>query len=291
MRLAPRTRRLCRIHWKRPEALTLDAPPVTTKTVPMLDLTVVVPVYRNAPTLAPLCHQLKQALAPLGIAFELLFVNDGSTDNSAEVLAALALAHDEVTVLDLARNRGQQVAILCGLDEASGRSCAIMDADLQDPPSALPLLWAARRPGVEAVFAGRRGRSASFGRHVTSALFRGLLHVTTGLPYEAGMFMIVERPLVAGLLSFPTEHPWLTSMIGCLDVPCAIVPVKRMERPIGRSSYTSLARVRAAITGIRCVIAYRLGLDQQPYLKRHGDGVVQSLARARVVEESAAKRS
>lgn len=274
---------------RRLEALLRDAPPPTTERVPTLDLSVVVPVYHNAPTLAPLCQQLKQALTPLGISFELVFVNDGSTDSSAEVLAGLARAHDEVTVLELSRNSGQQIAILCGLDEASGRSCAVMDADLQDPPSALPLLLAARQAGIEAVFAGRRGRSASFGRHVTSALFRGLLHVLTGLPFEAGMFMLMERKLVDGLLGFPTEHPWITSMIGCLGVPCAIVPVKRMERPIGRSSYTSLARVRAAITGIRCVLAYKFGLDQQPYLRRHGAGLVRSLTRARVVHASAGR--
>jgi hypothetical protein len=166
-----------------------------------------------------------------------------------------------------------------------------MDADLQDPPSALPLLLAARGPGVQAVFAGRRGRSASFGRHVTSSLFRGLLHLLTGLPRDAGMFMVMERKLVEGLLDFPTEHPWITSMIGCLGVPCAIVPVKRMSRPIGRSSYTSLARVRAAITGLRCVLAYKFKLDEQPYLRRHGAGLVRSLSRARVTQETIAGAS
>ncbi len=249
----------------------------------------VVPVYRNAPTLAQLCDQLKAALIPLGSSFELLFVNDGSTDNSAEILARLAREHDEVTVLDLSRNMGQQIAILCGLAEASGRSCAVMDADLQDPPSALPLLLAARGPSVQAVFAGRRGRSASFGRHITSGLFRNLLHLLTGLPHDAGMFVVMERELVDGVLGFPTEHPWITSMIGCLGASCAIVPVKRMSRPIGRSSYTSLARVRAAITGIRCVLAYKFGLDQQPYLRRHGAGLIRSLSRARVALDPAVR--
>src|SRR5688572_2751817 len=91
-----------------------------------LDLTVVVPVYNNVASLALLCRELKAALDPLGISYELLFVNDGSTDASAARLAELAEQHPEITLVELSGNFGQQVAVLCGLERASGASCVVM---------------------------------------------------------------------------------------------------------------------------------------------------------------------
>jgi glycosyltransferase involved in cell wall biosynthesis len=239
-----------------------------------LDLTVVVPVYNNAASLALLCGELKSALDPLGIAYELLFVNDGSTDGSAACLAKLAEQHAEVTVVELNGNFGQQVAVLCGLERASGASCVVMDADLQDPPSALPLLWSARSAAAPVVFAARRGRYQSYGRHLTSLMYRTLLNLLTGLPREASMYVLMDRPLVEDLLAFPTRYPSIPAMIGSLGVPAATRPVERRMRVHGRSAYTSLARVRAALAGLACVFGHRLGVVREPYLKQRGSFIV-----------------
>ena len=100
---------------------------------------------------------------PAGISFELLFVNDGSRDDSAQKLAKLAKHHVEITVVELRRNFGQQIAALCRLDLASGASCVVMDADLQDPPTPAPVALAGPRAEVATVFAGRRGRYQTLG--------------------------------------------------------------------------------------------------------------------------------
>jgi len=250
-----------------------------------IDLTVVIPVYNDAATIALLCKQLKAALSPEGISFEILFVDDGSTDDSAQRLARLAREHAEVTVIELTGNFGQQIAVLCGLEQASGECCAVMDADLQDPPSALPHLWRARSPDFSAVFAGRRGRYQSLGRHFTSLMYRTLLHVLTGLPSDVGMYVLMERRLVKAIVEFPTQHPSLPAMIGCLGVPSISVPLKRMMRAEGRSTYTSLARVHAAIEGMTCWLNYRLQRHETPYLQAHGRDLVRTLTRARVTGE------
>jgi glycosyltransferase involved in cell wall biosynthesis len=156
-----------------------------------LDLTVVVPVYNNAATLAPLCDQLKAALGAAGISFELLFVNDGSRDDSAQQLAKLAKQHAEITVVP--------------------------------------------------VFAGRRGRYPSPGRRLTSLMYRSLLRVLTGLPRDANIYVLMEPLLVQALVAFPTRHPSIAAMIGCLGVPTVSIPVQRTVRAQGRSSYTSSA--------------------------------------------------
>jgi polyisoprenyl-phosphate glycosyltransferase len=245
-----------------------------------LDLTVVVPVYNNVASLALLCRELKAALDPLGISYELLFVNDGSTDASAARLAELAEQHPEITLVELSGNFGQQVAVLCGLERASGASCVVMDADLQDPPSALPLLWSARSAAAPVVFAARRGRYQSYGRHLTSLLYRTLLNLLTGLPREASMYVLMERPLVEDLLAFPTSHPSIPAMIGSLGVPAATRPVERRMRVHGRSAYTSLARVRAALAGLSCVFSHRFGIAREPYIKHRGSSIVAKVRSA-----------
>lgn len=250
-----------------------------------LDLTVVIPVYNDAATLALLCDQLKAALRPVGISFEILFVDDGSTDDSAQNLARLATEHAELTVIELVGNFGQQIAVLCGLEQASGESCVVMDADLQDPPAALPLLWQARSPNFSAVFAARRGRYQSLGRHVTSLMYRTLLHVLTGLPRDVGMYVLMDRPLVQAIVDFPTRHPSLPAMIGCLGVTSISVPLKRMMRPHGRSTYTSLARVRAGLEGMACVFNHRLRRTDKPYLQARGRDLIRAITRARVTGE------
>ncbi len=251
--------------------------------VASLDLTVVVPVFNNAGSLALLCDEVKSALAPLGISYELLFVNDGSTDCSASCLSSLRGEHPEVAVVELTGNFGQQVAVLCGLERARGKSCVVMDADLQDPPSALPALWRARSASTPAVFAGRRGRSQSFGRDFTSFLYRSVLNLLTGLPRDASMYVLMDRSLVEDLLAFPTLYPSLPAMIGSLGVAGTSIPVQRRMRVHGRSGYTSLARVKAALAGFGCVILHRFRIVREPYLKKHGNLVaagVKSTARA-----------
>jgi glycosyltransferase involved in cell wall biosynthesis len=250
--------------------------------VPTIDVTVVLPVHNNAATLAPLCEQLKAVLKGMELGFELLFVNDASTDASSETMKGLARQHLEVTLLELSRNVGQHIAVLHGLSKASGEVCIVMDADLQDPPSLLPSLWAARADGVAAVFGGRRGRYQSSARHFTSGLYKRVQHIITGLPLDAGMFVLMERPLVEALLEFPTRRPMLPAMIGCLAVPTISIPVERQVRMRGRSSYKGLARVRLGLKGIACVLEHRFWPAPAPYLQQRGYGVVAELTRAQL---------
>ncbi len=251
-----------------------------------VDVTVVLPVHNNAATLVPLCEQLKAVLKRMGLGFELLFVNDASTDASPETMQGLARQHREVTLLKLSRNVGQHIAVLHGLSKASGEVCIVMDADMQDPPSSLPSLWAARSDGVAAVFGGRRGRYESLARHFTSRLYKRVQHIITGLPLDAGMFVLIERPLVQALLEFPTRRPVLPAMIGCLAVPTISIPVERQVRIRGRSSYKGLARLRLGIKGIACVLEYRFWSASAPYLQQDACGVVTEFTRAQVRQDA-----
>lgn len=230
------------------------------------DLSVIVPVYRNADTVEALADQVFDVARGLGVRGEIVFVNDASPDDSIERLTRLAAAHASVVVVDLSRNVGQHAAVVHGLARARGRTCAIMDADLQDRPASLATLWRARSTDGGVVFGGRTGRYEDAGRHLTSRMFKTLLHAVTGVPRDAGIFLLMERDVVNALVTFPTRTPWIQSMIGLLGVPMRSVPIERDDRPTGRSSYSAFGRMKTAARGLWCVIEYHVWRAPAPYL-------------------------
>src|SRR5579885_2875965 len=120
-------------------------------------LSVVVPIYNEAVVLDELLQRLRAALEPLG-DFELVFVDDASTDGSWERLLSAAAGDGRLRLVRLSRNFGHQVAITAGLDAARGDAVVIMDGDLQDPPEVLPSLVAKWREGYDVVYAVREER-------------------------------------------------------------------------------------------------------------------------------------
>ena len=234
-----------------------------------IDVSVIVPVYRNASTLTLLATQVFDVIAGLGVNGEIVFVNDASPDDSHARLTSLAASREHVTVVDLPANVGQHAAVLIGLSHARGRACVVMDADLQDRPASIATLWHARTPATLAVFGGRRGHYEAGGRHLTSRLFKSVLHHLTGVPKDAGIFVLIERDLVDALVRFPTTFPWIQAMIGCLGVPVVSVPVDRDVRGEGTSSYSSIGRLRTASRGLLCVLEYRLWRAPVAWLDAH----------------------
>jgi glycosyltransferase involved in cell wall biosynthesis len=223
------------------------------------ELSVVVPVYRNAATLAALHLRLRAVLEPLA-PFEVLFVDDGCPEGSRAVLERLATDDPRVAALVLDRNVGQHRAVLAGLACARGEWVVVMDGDLQDPPEAIPDLLRAASGGARAVFAGRRGAYESAGRLATSRLFKRLLHRLCGVPVDAGLFVLLHRSLVRRLLELGGPRPFVVAMIGCTGLPSVSIPVSRLPRPSGASSYNGWDRLRSAAAALVWVALWRTGL-------------------------------
>lgn len=222
------------------------------------DVSVVVPVYRNAATLEALHDRLRRVFEAHGLTYELLFVDDACPEGSRRVIEALAERDGRVAGLILGRNVGQHRAVLTGLAHARGRRAVIMDADLQDPPEAIPALLARLDTGPAAVFAGRRGRYESPLRLLTSRLFKTLLHLLSGVPADAGIFVALDRRMVGRLLSFPAGRPFVVAMIGCGGLPLASIPVRRATRPTGESAYSTWRRLTTGGRAIGWVLAWKL---------------------------------
>ena len=213
-------------------------------------ISVVVPVYQNRETLYALFNRLHQVLQSKGFSYEIIFVNDASPDDLLVILEKLARENSQVGVLDLERNIGQNQAVLVGLRYARGTCVVIMDADLQDPPEAIPDLVDKLQEGTAAVFAGRRGQYESPFRLFTSRLFKKLLQLLCGIPEDAGIFVAMNRHIVKCLLGFNTTRPSIVAMIGCTQLPLVSIPVVRAQRPSGISAYSFWRRFKAGLLTI-----------------------------------------
>jgi glycosyltransferase involved in cell wall biosynthesis len=207
-------------------------------------VTVVAPVYRNEATLAELHRRVSAALADAGSLIE-----------------ALAAADPRVEPVLLARNVGQHRAVVEGLRRARGEAVVVLDADLQDPPEAIPALLAElRRGGWGAVYAGRRGRYESLGRLATSRLFKRALALAAGIPADAGMFVAMTRAVADRVAAFAEPRPFVVAMIGCTGAPTTSIPVRRARADDRISGYTRWTRLRTGVSALAHVAHWRRNL-------------------------------
>ena len=222
------------------------------------DVSVVVPLFRNAETLPELCRRLLQVLEAAGLSCEVVLVDDCSPDGTPAVAERLVGEDLRLGLVALDRNVGQHRAVLAGLNHARGSRAVVLDGDLQDRPEFIPTLLARAQEGFDAVFAGRRGRYQSLHRTFTSFVYKSIQHVLCGVPGDAGMFIVLSRRLVERLVDFGGSHRLtVPTLIGLSGMPCTSVPMVRPRRPTGRSSYSSLRRFSLGIANILAILRWR----------------------------------
>jgi len=223
------------------------------------ELSIVIPIFKNADTLDELHRRLVQSMQKLNLPYEILFVNDASPDKSLLILKRLASQNPNVGFLSLQSNVGQNLASLTGLRYARGNFALIMDGDLQDPPEAIPALWQAIQtpPPAAVVFAGKKGKYESQDRLFAAFAFKHLLHWLCGTPFDAGGFCLMNREMIVKLIGFPAKRPYLLSMIGSCGLAMKSIPVVRSVRPAGESAYTTWKRFRLGCSGINIALQFR----------------------------------
>jgi phosphoglycerol transferase len=229
------------------------------------DVTIVVPVYRNAATLPPLAARVRDAMDSAGLTFRLLLVVDASPDESWSTVRQLASADTRIAGLLLVDNVGQHAAVLAGLASADSPWFVVMDADLQDAPEAIPDLVARAREHGVSVFAARRGRYERWDRLVTSRLFKTVLRWVSGVPADVGTFFVVNREVADAMRTVAVRSPQVVVLAHHCSRECHRIAVNRATRAAGRSTYSSLARVRAAARSITCVVDCRRASRGAPW--------------------------
>jgi glycosyltransferase involved in cell wall biosynthesis len=214
---------------------------------------IVIPVYNEAEVLPSLYDRLTRVMEGLVEPYEIIFVNDGSQDDSTPLLRDFQARDERVKFLNFSRNFGHQIAITAGLDYSSGQAAVVMDADLQDPPEVIPQLIEQWRKGYDVVFAVRAKRQGEgLFKRATAAIFYRLLRrmTATEIPLDAGDFRLMSRRAVEALQSIRERNRFIRGLAGWIGFRQTSVTFVRDVRQLGETKYPLKKMLRFALNGL-----------------------------------------
>lgn len=215
-------------------------------------ISVVVPAYNEAASLDSFHRRLVDALAALE-SWEVVYVNDGSTDDTLAVIEAVHRTDDRVAVVSLSRNFGKETAITAGLDHTAGDAVVIIDADLQDPPELIPELVTNWRAGFDMVYARRRSRAGeSWLKRGTARGFYRLMQRMGDLklPEDTGDFRLMSRRVVDAVRQLREQHRFMKGLFAWVGYPTTYVLYDREARCNGVSKWSYWKLWNLALEGI-----------------------------------------
>jgi dolichol-phosphate mannosyltransferase len=221
----------------------------------MTALSIVVPCFNEEACLAALHERLtKAATAAIGDDYEIVLVNDGSSDSSWAAMQRLAAGDRHVLAVNLSRNHGHQLALTAGLDLCRGETILIIDADLQDPPELLgPMLETMRREDADVVYGVRRSRAGEtpFKRATAHGFYRLLSRATdVAIPLDAGDFRLISRRALDALLAMPEQARFIRGMVAWIGFHQVPFAYDREVRFAGETKYPLSKMFRFALDAL-----------------------------------------
>jgi dolichol-phosphate mannosyltransferase len=217
------------------------------------EISVVVPVFNERAVLPELQHRLFAVLETSCPDHEVVFVDDGSIDESPAILLATADQNPRIRVLRFSRNFGHQAAVTAGIEHARGRAVVVIDADLQDPPEVIPELVAKWREGFEVVSAVRSERAGEspFRLFAIKVFYRVLQRIASvDMTPDVGDFRLLDRRVADALNRLPERNRYVRGLIRWLGFRHAEVRYKRAERFGGETKYPYTKLLRLALDGV-----------------------------------------
>lgn len=178
--------------------------------------TIIIPVYNEEAVVHETYRRLTRVMESIGEPYELLFVNDGSQDRTAEIIEGLAESDECVKLLDFSRNFGHQIAITAGMDNARGDAIVIIDADLQDPPELIPQMIEKWQEGYDVVYAQRSKRKGEtlFKKWTASLFYRTLRALTeVNIPLDTGDFRLIDRKVCDAMRSIREKNRFVRGLV------------------------------------------------------------------------------
>lgn len=216
-------------------------------------VSIVIPVLNEEGILPQLYDRLTAVMQGVGTGYEVLFVNDGSTDGSLAIMQELHERDPRVKVISLSRNFGHQVAITAGLDFAKGDAVIVMDGDLQDPPEVLPRMLERWRAGYDVVYGVRKARKGeSWFKRLSAAVFYRLMRQTTSLavPVDSGDFRLLDRRAADSLRRIRERSRYVRGLTSWIGFRQTGVTFERDVRRIGTTKYPLRKMLKFALDGI-----------------------------------------
>jgi len=215
-------------------------------------ISIVLPIYNEEGNILKLYSRLVAVMENTEPNFEIVFVNDGSKDLSLKIIEDLVKNDKRISIIDLARNFGHQIAISAGMDYALGNAVVIMDADLQDPPEVLPMFISKWQEGYDVVYAIRENRKENWIlRTAYQAFYRILQQISyLEIPLDSGDFCIMDRRVVDILVSMPERNRFVRGIRTWIGLKQIGLAYERQERNAGKPKYTLKRLVYLALDGL-----------------------------------------
>ena len=212
-----------------------------------------IPVYNEEAVVPELLRRTRAVLDGIpGGPHEIVLADDGSTDRTLEMLEAAALEDTRLVVVELSRNFGHQTALTAALDQVSGDVAILMDADLQDPPEAIPALLDAYHQGYDVVYVRRVNRKEAWWLRLCYHLFYRLMASlsATQLPLDAGDFGLMSRRVIQEMRRMPEHHRYLRGLRTWVGFRQIGISIERPARHAGRTKYNPIKLLMLAFDGI-----------------------------------------
>jgi glycosyltransferase involved in cell wall biosynthesis len=214
---------------------------------------ILIPMYNEEEVIEETYLRLKKVMDQIGESYELVFVNDGSKDRSAQIISELAKSDENIRLIDFSRNFGHQIAVTAGLDYVQGQAIVIIDADLQDPPEVIPQMLAKWREGYDVVYGKRLKRQGetAFKKVTAHVYYRVLSALTNGnIPKDTGDFRLIDRKVCEAIKKLPERNRFLRGMVNWVGFNQVAVEYVRDERWAGETKYPLKKMLKFAADGI-----------------------------------------
>jgi glycosyltransferase involved in cell wall biosynthesis len=208
-------------------------------------ISAVIACYRDGPAVPFMYQRLIDVFRKIGVDYEIIFVNDRSPDNAAEVLADLALKDNRVVVINHSRNFGSQSAFTSGMKIATGDAVVLLDGDLQDPPEMIEQFYPKWCEGYDVVYGIRVKRQATKFLQISYKMFYRIFRMTSyvQVPLDAGDFALMDRRVVDALNALPENNRFLRGLRAWIGFRQIGVPYVRPERMFGRTTNSILRNI------------------------------------------------
>jgi polyisoprenyl-phosphate glycosyltransferase len=221
-------------------------------------ISVVIPAYNEERNVPLVFEAVRQSLE--GLCYEIIFVDDGSTDATADQIRSLCARVSSVRLLRFGRNFGQQSALLAGLDAARGAAVITLDCDLQHPPALLPAMIQAWRNGTKVVQMVRmHNANNGYTKMLTSRFFYRLINAISETPVASGAadYQLLDRVAVDAILKFKDRYPFVRGLVGWLGFPAVTIDYIAPRRQTGKTGYTTRKMLRLSLQAV-------MGLSSKP---------------------------
>lgn len=233
-------------------------------------ISVVVPMYYEEEVAKECYNRLTGVMKKTSLEYELIFVNDGSTDKTLPILKDIAKSDDKAKIISFSRNFGHQNAVTAGILDATGDAIVIIDADLQDPPEIIPQMIKKWEEGYDVVYAKRKQRKGeSFFKLITAKYFYKFLHSMSEveIPKDTGDFRLIDRKVAEVFRNMPERNRFIRGMISWVGFKQYPLEYERQERYAGETKYPLKKMIKFASDGI-------IGFSTKPLKLISGLGII-----------------